>query len=322
MLYGRAVEIELIESFVAGRTDFGRVLVVAGEAGAGKSALLDAGAEIAARAGRRVLRAAALKYEAELQFGGLNQLLHPLVGQIDGLRDEHRRALHVLLGLTSGVPPSQLVAGAATLALLEEAGAADGGLLLVVDDVQWLDLSSGMAVIYAMRRLDGADVRMIVASRSEEAGDAFVRSGFRVLDVAALSDASSDELLVSAFPALPANVRRRLRADAQGNPLALLELPTVLETVGPAPSALGVLPLTNRLQSVFAERLRQLPEKTRRVLLLVVLAGAGSEVAIEQVVPTPEGQRALAPAERARILQRNARTGRLEFRHQIGRAHV
>lgn len=168
MLFGRAVEVELIESFVTGRTDVGGVLVVAGEAGAGKSALLDAGAEIAARAGRRVLRAAALKYEAELQFGGLNQLLHPLADRVDGLRDEHRRALDVVLGLASGPTPSQLIVGAATLALLREAATADGGgLLLIVDDVQWLDLSSGMAMIYAMRRLEGAEVRMLVASRSD-----------------------------------------------------------------------------------------------------------------------------------------------------------
>jgi hypothetical protein len=323
VLFGRAVEVELIESFVTGRTDFGGVLVVAGEAGAGKSALLDAGAEIAARAGRRVLRAAALKYEAELQFGGLNQLLHPLADRVDGLRDEHRQALDVVLGLASGAMPSQLIVGAATLALLREAATADGGgLLLIVDDVQWLDLSSGMAMIYAMRRLEGAEVRMLVASRSEETGDAFVRSGFRVLDVPSLDDASSDELLVSAFPALPTTVRHRLRADAQGNPLALLELPTVRETGGPAAAVPGVLPLTKRLQSVFAERLKNLPEETHRTLLLVVLAGAGSGVGIEDVVPTSEGQLALAPAERARILRRNARTGRLEFRHTLIRSAV
>jgi DNA-binding CsgD family transcriptional regulator len=323
VLFGRAVEVELIESFVTGRSDFGGVLVVAGEAGAGKSALLDAGAEIAARAGRRVLRAAALKYEAELQFGGLNQLLHPLADRVDGLRDEHRQALDVVLGLASGAMPSQLIVGAATLALLREAATAeDGGLLLIVDDVQWLDLSSGMAMIYAMRRQEGAEVRMLVASRSEETGDAFVRSGFRVLDVPSLDDASSDELLVSAFPALPTTVRHRLRADAQGNPLALLELPTVLETAGTAASVPGVLPLTKRLQSVFAERLKNLPEETRRTLLLVVLAGAGSGVGIEDVVPTSEGQLALAPAERARILRRNARTGRLEFRHPLIRSAV
>jgi DNA-binding CsgD family transcriptional regulator len=324
VLFGRAVEIELIESFVTGHAEFGQVLVLAGDAGAGKSALLDAGAEIAARAGRRVLRAAALKYEAELEFGGLNQLLHPLVGHIDGLREEHRRALNVVLGLASGALPSQLVAGAATLALLTEAAAEEaGGLLLVVDDVQWLDLSSSMAMIYAIRRLAGADIRMLVASRSEEAGDAFVRSGFRVLEVAALSAESSDELLLAAFPALPVNARRRLCADAQGNPLALLELPTVLETAGSAPSVTGVLPLTSRLQSVFAERLRLLPAETRQTLLLVVLAGAGggtAAVAIEEVVPTDEGRRALAPAERVRILQRNARTGRLEFRHPLIRS--
>ncbi|HEX4722891.1 MAG TPA: AAA family ATPase, partial [Pseudonocardiaceae bacterium] len=112
MLFGRAVEIDLIASFVTGRLGTDHVLVVAGEPGVGKSALLDAGAEIAGRAGRRVLRAAALEYEAELQFGALNQLLHPLAGHVEDLSAEHRHALRVVLGFETGVPPSQLIAGA------------------------------------------------------------------------------------------------------------------------------------------------------------------------------------------------------------------
>lgn len=322
MLFGRASEIELIGAFVTGGTDFGPSLVVTGEPGVGKSALLDAAAETAARSGRRVLRATAFSYEADLEFGSLNELLHPLADHVAALRDEHRRALQVLLGLESGAMPSQLIAGAATLALLKAAAASETtGLLLVIDDVQWLDLASSMAVIYAMRRLGGADVRMIVAARTE-AGDAFVRSGFRVLDLPALDEASSDELLVAAFPALPEHVRRRLRTDAQGNPLALLELPTVLEATRPAPPVPEVLPLTRRLQAVFAERLKNLPDDTRRTLLLLVLAGAGNGVAIEDVAPAFDGSAALAAAERARILLRNPRTGRLEFRHPLIRSAV
>ncbi|HEX4725174.1 MAG TPA: LuxR C-terminal-related transcriptional regulator, partial [Pseudonocardiaceae bacterium] len=189
-------------------------------------------------------------------------------------------------------------------------------LLLVVDDVQWLDLASSMALIYALRRLDDADVRMLVAVRLDT-GDAFVRSGFRVLDIDPLDEASSEELLVATFPALPANIRRRLRTDAQGNPLALLELPTAFETTG-SPRFPEVPPLTHRLQATFADRLQSLPERTRRALLLVVLAGAS----LDDAVPRPIGDDDLAPAERARILHRNPRNGRLEFRHPLIRSAV
>jgi predicted ATPase len=273
-LFGRAVELDLLGSFVSGGPGSAPVLVLTGEPGVGKSALLDAAAEIAARAGGRVLRAAALEYEAELRFGALNQLLQPLIGHIDALSAEHRHALRVVMGLEPGAMPSQLVAGAGTLALLGAAAAAQsGGLLLIVDDAQWLDIASSMAVIYAVRRLADADVRMLVATRPE-VGDAFIRSGFRVLDLAPLDDAGSEDLLIATFPALSANVRRRLLADAQGNPLALLELPAAFETAGTAPRFPQVPPLTRRLHALFTDRLRDLPTATRRLLLLVVLAGA------------------------------------------------
>ena len=321
MLFGRAAEVDLIGSFVAGRLGDDRVLVLAGEPGVGKSALLEVAANLGAHAGRRVLRAAALEYEADLRFGALNQLLSPLAAQVDGLDAAHHHALRVVLGLESGVMPAQLVVGSATLALLAAVAPACGGLLLVLDDVQWLDLASSMALIYAVRRLADVDVRLVAAVRPD-AGDAFVRSGFRVVELAPLDDLSSDELLVAAFPALSVNVRHRLRADARGNPLALLELPIALESAGAAPRLPDVLPLTRRLQTLFADRLHGLPEMTRRTLLLVVLAGTAHGMAFEDCVPTREGRLELIAAERAGILRPDPRTGRLEFRHPLIRSAV
>lgn len=321
-LFGRAVELDLLGSFVSGGPGSAPVLVLTGEPGVGKSALLDAAAEIAARAGGRVLRAAALEYEAELRFGALNQLLQPLIGHIDALSAEHRHALRVVMGLEPGAMPSQLVAGAGTLALLGAAAAAQsGGLLLIVDDAQWLDIASSMAVIYAVRRLADADVRMLVATRPE-VGDAFIRSGFRVLDLAPLDDAGSEDLLIATFPALSANVRRRLLADAQGNPLALLELPAAFETAGTAPRFPQVPPLTRRLHALFTDRLRDLPAATRRLLLLLVLAGAENSATLEECADALDGRDDLRPAERAGIVRPNPRTGRLEFRHPLIRSAV
>ncbi|MFE3195517.1 AAA family ATPase [Nocardia sp. NPDC059240] len=318
MLFGRVVEVEMISAFLAG--DAETVLVVSGEAGVGKTALLDAAAETAHRQGQRVLRAAALEFEADLQFGALNQLLQPMAGLVDELDAPQRTAMRVIMGSASGHLPPTLLAGAATLALLRIWARAQGtGVLLVMDDVQWLDLSSSMALIFALRRLDGANIRLLAAVRSES-GDAFTRSGFRVHEVAALDDRSAEQLLESQFPALPDTVRRRLRADARGNPLALLELPIALETHGPGSRLPEVLPLTRRLQRLFTARIEALPEPTRRTLLLIVLAG--SEPGSIEWTHGPVGADGLAPAERAGVVRVNPGTGRLEFRHPLIRSAV
>ncbi|MFD6160631.1 LuxR C-terminal-related transcriptional regulator [Nocardia sp. NPDC060256] len=320
MLVGRAVERDLVAKFVLGQAGDQPVLVLRGEPGVGKTALLEMAADIAAAEGLRVLRAAALEYEAELKFGALNQLLHPLMSDIDELGVAHRDALRVIMGLASGPMPSQLIAGAATLALLRSSAERGTALLLIVDDVQWLDLSSTMALSYAARRWTG-DIRLLVAVRAES-DDGFTRSGFRVHDLAPLDDSDSDELLRAAYPALTARVRRRLRADAHGNPLALLELPAAFEN-GTSPANLpAVLPLTDRLQRMFADRLAGLPAGTRRMLLFVILAGAENSLTLDDCAPTPAGIADLPAAERAGIVRTNPRTGRVEFRHPLIRAAV
>ncbi|WP_433204113.1 LuxR C-terminal-related transcriptional regulator [Nocardia sp. CA-107356] len=320
MLVGRDVERDLITPFVLGQGGDEPVLVIRGEPGVGKTAVLDMAADIAAFHGIRVLRAAALEYEAELKFGALNQLLHPLLSGIDELGSAHQQALNVIMGLAPGAMPTQLIAGAATLALLR-AAADQGPALLIVDDVQWLDLSSTMALSYAARRWSGIDIRMLVAVRAE-ADDGFTRSGFRVHDLSPLDDSNSDELLRATYPALSASVRRRLRDDARGNPLALLELPAAFAD-GSSPTTLpGVLPLTDRLQRLFADRLAGLPEGTRRMLLFVILAGAEKSMTLQDCAPTSEGRADLPPAERAGIIHVNPRTGMMEFRHPLIRSAV
>lgn len=321
VLVGREVERDLITAFVVGQVGDEPVLVVRGDPGVGKTVVLDMAADTAVSQGIRVVRAAALEYEADLPFGALNQLLHPLLKEIDELGATHRQALNVIMGLEPGAMPSQLIAGAATLALLRAAADQGSAMLMIVDDVQWLDLSSAMALSYAARRWSGSDIRMVVAVRADS-DDGFTRSGFRVHDLAPLGDADSDALLRAAFPALSANVRRRLCADAHGNPLALLELPVAFENGGPSTTLPSVLPLTDRLQRVFADRLAGLPEGTRRMLLFVILAGAENSMTLEDCAPLPEGLADLPPAERAGIVRANPRTGRLEFRHPLIRSAV
>ncbi|MFQ6331751.1 ATP-binding protein [Nocardia sp. CWNU-33] len=134
-------------------------MVIRGEPGVGKTAVLDLAADTAASDGIRVLRAAALEYEAELKLGAVNQLQQPLLNGIDELNPVHRQALNVIMGLEPGAMPSQLVAGAATLSLLKVTAEQRVSLLLMIDDVQWLDLSSTMALSYAARRWMGTDIR-------------------------------------------------------------------------------------------------------------------------------------------------------------------
>ncbi|GAB2442165.1 helix-turn-helix transcriptional regulator [Nocardia tengchongensis] len=297
MLVGRGVEIELLTAFVTDGSDGDNVLVLTGEPGVGKTALLNAAVEVACWHGVRVVRAEALEYEAELHHVALNQLLQPAIESIDSLDEPHRSALRVVMGSAAGTLPSQLVAGAATLALLRAwVRTAGAPVLLVVDDVQWLDLSSSMALIYALRRLTGTDIRLLAAVRVD-AGDAFTRSGFRILEVAPLDDHSAEELLRSAFPALPTPVRGRLRTDARGNPLALLELPAALEMRSGSAHVGELLPLTRRLQQMFAGRLEHLPDRTRQRLLLIVLAGTEDRRTQGRVPAALQGHSDLEPAE-------------------------
>lgn len=321
VLVGREVERELITAFVLGKDGDDPVLVFRGEPGVGKTSVLDLAADIAGAHGVRVLRAAALEYEADLKFGTLNQLLHPLLAGIAELGAAHREALSVIMGLLPGAMPSQLIAGAATLALLRAEADRGTALLLIVDDVQWLDLSTTMALSYAARRWADSGLRMIVAVRAD-ADDGFSRSGFRVHELPPLDDGDADVLLRAAYPALTANLRRRLRADAQGNPLALLELPVAFADGTPPAHLPAVLPLTDRLQRLFADRLANLPDATRRTLLVVILAGTEHSVALEDCLPDPAQAAELPPAERAGVLRANPRTGRLEFRHPLIRSAV
>ena len=319
MLVGRESELELVAAFVRGDPQFtSPVLVFSGEPGVGKTALLDEAAAIAEQAGRTVLRATALEYEADLAYGALNLILYPLLEALPTLDEVHRRAIAVICGLEPGPPPTQLIAGAATLALVTHA-ARTMPLLVMIDDVPWLDLASAMAFAFVARRLRDAAVRLIVAARSE-LENVFVRSGFDAHIVKPLSEESADSLLVDHFPALSANVRMRIREEALGNPLALLDLPAAFE--GDPRQLTDHFPLTERLAALYAGRIRDLPQGTREVLLFVVLAGAENSMTIENCMPTPQGRVDLLPAERAGILRLNAHSGRMEFRHPLIRSAV
>ncbi|MFE9692753.1 AAA family ATPase [Micromonospora sp. NPDC005806] len=317
-LIGRDRDIEMIRSFVDDATARGGALLLSGDAGVGKTALLAVAASHGTAIGARIVHATGAQFEANLSFAGLHQLLYPLLDHLSGLDELPRAALNSALGLAGGPPADRLLVSCATLALLAHA-AGTAPVLVIVDDLPWLDQVSATVLGFVARRLAGHRVGFLACSRTGEEGF-FDRSGIRTYDIEPLSDAASAALLASRYPELTPRARQRLLTDAQGNPLALLELPVALARAPQiSPSTLpSTLPLTRRLQAVFADRVRDLPEWTFRVLLLAVLDGSGDLRILRAHTEVDD----LAPAERAHLLSIDRATARLTFRHPLIRSAV
>ncbi|MEW2290681.1 AAA family ATPase [Streptomyces sp. NPDC047841] len=316
-LVGREADLSFIQSFFAGSEVQGAAMLLSGEAGVGKSAVLDAVATGAVHNGVRVLRAAGVQFEADISYAGLNQLLVPLFDYLDVLDNPHRDALRVAVGIGSGPPPDRLLTSTAVLLLLRLISA-ETPLLVVVDDLPWLDRATTAVLGFVARRLVGSRIGFLAASR--EGSDSFFESsGLTEHRLRPLDDASSAELLALAHPDISPAVRRRIAAEARGNPLALVELPVALSTEQRATLAAvpTVLPLTERLQTMFASRVAALPGRSRELLLIAALDGTGDLTAIEAAAAGRAGVDDLAPAERDRLVTISADNRRLSFRHPL-----
>src|SRR6267378_1651769 len=260
----------LLESVRGGES---RVLVVRGEPGVGKSALLK---YMAGRAsGCRVARAAGVQSEMELAFSGLDQLCAPMLDRIDRLPEPQRDALRTAFGLAGGAAPDRFLVGLAVLGLLSDA-ADEEPLVCLVDDAQWLDQASAQALAFVARRLVAESVALIFAVR--EPSDEQNFAGLPQLVVGGLGEEDAQALLASVISwPLDERVRDRIVAETHGNPLALLELPRGLT---PAQLAGGfglpsVAALPGRIEDSFARRLAPLPAATRRLLLLAAAEPLG-----------------------------------------------
>jgi DNA-binding CsgD family transcriptional regulator len=321
-LIGRDGDLEFLGSFIDAAAIDGGALLLSGDAGVGKTALLDAVVAHAAADGTRVLRAAGAEFEAGLSFAGLNQVLRPLLDGLGQLSEMHRRALSVALGLDAGAPYEQLVVSNATLALLVQA-AKTAPHLVVLDDVPWLDRPSAVVLGFVARRLSGSPVGILAARRPGES-TFFERAGLPEYELQPLEEGPAETLLKQRFPAMAPKVRRRLLAEAEGNPLALLELPAAL--LGSERAVRGeipaVLPLGPRLRSVFASRVEALPARTRRLLLLSVLDGTGDLRLLQGGASERTGVEGLGPAERARLVQVDESAFRLRFCHPLIRSAI
>ena len=255
MLIGRDPEQRLIESLLDdARAGASGALVIRGEAGIGKTAVLD---HAARSSGLRTLRCAGTESEHDLTFAGLEQLLRPLHALVDRLPGPQASALRSALGVGEERVEDRLLLGLATLSLLAEA-TEDGPLLCVVDDLQWIDAPSAQAMLFVARRLGAEAVAMLFAVRDDPTSW-FEAPGLQQLTLTPLSEADAREVVGSVRGAsLGQTAERQLLEQARGNPLALLELP-LKDLTGSGPSG---------LDAAFRARVTRLPAQTRALLLL------------------------------------------------------
>ncbi|HEX4253178.1 MAG TPA: AAA family ATPase [Pseudonocardia sp.] len=328
-LFGRELEQKHLAELVDGVRHRGGALVVRGEAGIGKSALLTEVGALSTSASRHVLTSVGAEAEQHLPYAGLHQLLHPVRAGIDALPGPQRDALRAALGLAEGPVPSGFLVGLAALNLLADA-ATDMPLVLIAEDAHWLDPASADVLAFVARRLESepivliATVRDGVESRLDDAGLPTLRVERLPADTAA-------ELLDSVAPGLAEPVRSRLLSAAAGNPLALIELPaSIAGAAGPAldptldPTLAAGLPLSTRLERAFTDRVGGLPAETRTALLIAALNDGDSLTEILAATSTALGApvevAVLAPAAAARLVDIGPAT--LTFRHPLMRSAI
>ncbi|MFI7679527.1 helix-turn-helix transcriptional regulator [Actinophytocola sp. NPDC049390] len=313
MLYGREEEISVIDRLLAAcRAGRSGCLLVTGEPGIGKTALLEYAASAATDL--PVLRSTGIESEAHLPFAGLHLLLRPALDRIDALPAPQARALRGAFGLAPAEPGDRMLVGLAVLSLL--ADFADGTpAVCLVDDAQWLDRASAEALLFAARRLDAEGVALIIAARP-----AFTAPGLTHLSLSGLDTGAAAGLLDGHAATLSPADRNRVLAEAQGNPLALLELPAALS--GRSHAGAGqALPMTDAVQAAFLDQVRRLPEPTRNLLLVAAAEDTGHrDVVLRAAATLGCGPADLVPAETARLIRVDTHTVR--FRHPLVRSAV
>jgi len=314
-LRGRRRECEVLDRLLgAVRAGESRALVVRGEPGVGKTALLDYLVEHAS--GCRVARAVGVQSEMELPFAGVHQLLTPMLNRLERLPGPQLEALRTAFGLGPGAAPDRFLVGLAVLSLLADV-AEEYPLVCLVDDAQWLDRASAQVLAFVARRLVAESVGLVFATRVP-GGEL---AGLPELTVEGLGEADARALLEAALTGpLDARVRDRIVAESHGNPLALLELP---RGVTPAELAGGfalpdAMPLSESIEESFRRRLETLPADTRVLLPVAAADPVGDPVLVWRAaerlgIPA----QAVTPAAEAGLLEVGAR---VRFRHPLVRS--
>ena len=318
-LQDRRAESDALDRLIANaRAGSSGVVVLRGEAGVGKTALLEH--LLGHAAGCRVVRAAGVESEMELAFAGLHQLCAPFLDRVDQLPAPQHDALGTAFGLRAGAPPDRFLVGLAVLSLLS-AVAEHQPLICLLDDSQWLDRASAQVLGFVARRLAAESVVLVFALREPSDERDLIR--LPELVIGPLGDSDARALLASALPGrIDDAVRDRIIAEAQGNPLALLELPRGWTPESFA-GGFGIPdggPVAGRIEESFRRRLATLTEQTRQLMLLAAAEPAGDAAVVWRAADRL-GIRfeAAAPARDAGLLDL---TAQLRFRHPLVRSVV
>jgi DNA-binding CsgD family transcriptional regulator len=315
LLFGRRSECVTLDGLVAGaRAGQSQVLVVRGEAGIGKSALLDY-LETSA-AGCRIARSAGAEAEMELAYAGLHQICGPFLDRLDRLPDPQRIALSIAFGLVSGDAPDRFMVGLAVLDLLADR-AEERPLVCLIDDAQWLDRVSAQTVAFVARRLAAERIAVVAAIRQPSDERDFV--GLPELTITGLREADAGQLLDSVVKGpMDPRVRERIIAETRGNPLALLELPRAWTTAELADGFERSDPLLSRIEEGFLRRLSTLPEDTQCLLVAAAAEPLGDATLLWRAAAVLGlGPNAGDAAQAAGLIQFGAR---VRFRHPLVRA--
>jgi DNA-binding CsgD family transcriptional regulator len=318
-LLGRRGECETLDRLLQSvRSGQSEVLVLRGEPGIGKTALLEYVVEQAS--GWRVARAAGVQSEMELPFAGLHQLCGPMLDRLGELASPQRAALREAFGLEQGSAPDRFLVALAVLSLLADA-AEERPLACVIDDAQWLDRASRQALAFVARRLLAERIAMVFAVREPSDGDEL--AGLPVLVVDGLGDHDARTVLASGIRGpLDTRVRDRILAETRGNPLALLELPRGLT---PAELAGGFglpdrAPLSGRIERSFRRRVESLPRDSRQLLLIAAAEPTGDVTLLWRAAERLGiGTDALGPSAAAGLVELGAR---VRFRHPLVRSAI
>jgi len=320
VLVGRDRECARIDELLAGAlAGESGSLVVRGEPGIGKTALLEYAAERAV--GMELLTTAGVEAEADLAFAGLYGLLRPILGRLSELPEMQAEALAGALGLAPSSGSDRFLASAAVLGLLAEA-AEELPLLCLVEDAHWLDTPSAEALVFAARRLRAERVAIFFAVREGE-GRAFEGRSLPEVLLTGLDDEDARALFSGSSDEIASSVRERVLDEAAGNPLALLELPAGLseEQRAGLEALPDSIPLTARVQAAFAARVERLPAAAQTMLLIAAADGTGDvATAVSAGAELGVTAEALEPAEASGVVRADG--GRIAFRHPLVRAAV
>jgi DNA-binding CsgD family transcriptional regulator len=322
-LYGRDSELELLDGLTSGIRERGGALLVRGGPGIGKSTLLAESSRRAQEAGLRVLTTNGVESEARLPFAGLHQLLRPILGGAGKLPRRQRDALLGAFGMSEVDAPSPFLVALGALELLADE-AESTPLMLVVDEGQWIDRSTAGVLIFVARRLESEPIVLLIAAR-DGAENAFEGEGLPDLSIGPLDDAAALELLGAQAADLDRTAQTMLMREAEGNPLALVELPRSLREAQPSSAWFSRdFALTERLERAFAGRSAEFPSVTQTALLVAAVNdGTRLTEALEaaaRIVDSEIQDDVLAPAVAARLLE--LEDEEVRFRHPLVRSAI